>query len=119
MADPLIVIPARRAATRLPDKPLADIHGEAMIVHVWRRAIEAGCGEVLVACDDPEIASAIERAGGTAVLTRSDHPSGSDRVHEAVAARASCEIVVNLQGDLPTLDPALVRTVVEVLRKSP
>ncbi len=83
MARPLIVIPARLGATRLPRKPLADIAGEPMIVHVWRRAMEADCGDVLVATDAPEIAAAIETAGGKAVMTRTDHPSGSDRVFEA------------------------------------
>src|SRR5476649_1569275 len=82
--NPLVVIPSRLASTRLPGKPLADIHGEPMIVHVWRRAMEAAIGPVVVACGDAEIAAAIERAGGTAVLTDPGHPSGSDRIHEAV-----------------------------------
>src|SRR5258708_30077423 len=82
--NPLVVIPSRLAATRLPGKPLADIHGEPMIVHVWRRAMEAAIGPVVVACGDVEIAEAIERAGGTAILTDPDLPTGSDPVHEAV-----------------------------------
>ncbi|TMJ24821.1 MAG: 3-deoxy-manno-octulosonate cytidylyltransferase, partial [Alphaproteobacteria bacterium] len=82
--NPLVVIPSRLAATRLPGKPLADIHGEPMIVHVWRRAVEAAIGPVVVACAEAEIAAAIERAGGRAVLTDPDLPTGSDRVHEAV-----------------------------------
>jgi 3-deoxy-manno-octulosonate cytidylyltransferase (CMP-KDO synthetase) len=107
----LIVIPARMSATRLPGKPLADIHGRPMIVHVWRRAVEARAGHVVVATDSEEIRAAIIAAGGDAVMTRADHASGSDRVHEAVtkvdSARA-VRIIVNLQGDLPSLDPTLV-----------
>jgi 3-deoxy-manno-octulosonate cytidylyltransferase (CMP-KDO synthetase) len=116
--NPLIVIPARLAATRLPGKPLADIHGEPMIVHVWRRAMAAGVGPVLVAAQEPEIARAVEAAGGRARLTRADHPSGSDRVFEAVEAedpRGRHDVVVNLQGDLPTLDPALLASVLAAL----
>jgi 3-deoxy-manno-octulosonate cytidylyltransferase (CMP-KDO synthetase) len=116
--NPLVVIPARMASTRLPGKPLADIGGEPMIVHVWRRAVEAGVGPVVVACAETEIAEAVERAGGRAVLTRPDHPSGSDRIHEAVSrldpGRAH-DAVVNVQGDLPTLDPALVRAALSAL----
>jgi 3-deoxy-manno-octulosonate cytidylyltransferase (CMP-KDO synthetase) len=107
----LIVIPARMHATRLPGKPLADIHGTPMIVHVWRRAVESGAGVVVVATDSDEIAGAVRRAGGDAVMTRSDHVSGSDRVYEAVSKvdpRGAAETIVNLQGDLPTLDPALI-----------
>jgi 3-deoxy-manno-octulosonate cytidylyltransferase (CMP-KDO synthetase) len=115
---PLIVIPARLAATRLPGKPLADIHGEPMIVHVWRRAVAAGVGPVLVAAQEPEIARAIEAVGGRARLTRADHPSGSDRVFEAVGAEdpeGRHDVVINLQGDLPTLDPALLPQVLAPL----
>jgi 3-deoxy-manno-octulosonate cytidylyltransferase (CMP-KDO synthetase) len=102
------------ASTRLPDKPLADIGGAPMIVHVWRRAMEAQVGPVIVACAEPVIAEAVERAGGKAVLTRPDHPSGSDRVHEAVERldpQGAYSVVLNVQGDLPTLDPKLVRVV--------
>lgn len=109
---PIVIIPARLASTRLPGKPLADIAGEPMIVHVLRRAEEAAVGPVVVACAEREIAQAVERAGGQAVMTRSDHPSGSDRVQEAVEridpARRH-DVVVNLQGDLPTIDPAVIR----------
>ena len=108
----LIVIPARLKATRLPDKPLADIGGQPMIVHVWRRAIEADCGPVLVATDAETVRDAVVGAGGDAVLTRQDHATGSDRVFEAVLTRdpdGKFATVVNLQGDLPTLDPASVR----------
>src|SRR5271168_1775639 len=105
--NPLIVIPARLAATRLPDKPLADIHGAPMIVHVWRRALEAGIGPVVVACGDAPILAAIEAAGGHGVLTDPHHPSGSDRVWEAVRKidpDGRHDVIVNVQGDLPTLD---------------
>ena len=110
--SPIVVIPARLAATRLPDKPLADIHGEPMIVHVWRRACEADVGPVAVACAEPQIAEAVEAAGGRAVLTRADHPSGSDRIFEAVETldpEGRHDAVLNLQGDLPTIEPAAVR----------
>ena len=85
MSDPLVLIPARMAATRLPDKPLAEIAGAPMIVHVWRRAVAAGIGPVAVATDSPAILRAIEAAGGHAVITRADHASGSDRIQEAAA----------------------------------
>jgi 3-deoxy-manno-octulosonate cytidylyltransferase (CMP-KDO synthetase) len=107
----LVIIPARMQATRLPGKPLADIHGEPMIVHVWRRAIEANAGRVVVATDSAAIMAAIKAVGGESVMTRADHASGSDRVYEAVVAvdpLATCDVVINLQGDLPTLDPRLV-----------
>jgi 3-deoxy-manno-octulosonate cytidylyltransferase (CMP-KDO synthetase) len=98
-------------ATRLPGKPLADINGEPMIVHVWRRAMAARCGDVIVATDSSEITDAVARAGGEAILTRAGHVSGSDRVYEAITKKdpaGSAGIIVNLQGDLPTLEPALV-----------
>lgn len=104
---PLIVIPARMASTRLPDKPLADIAGRPMIVQVWRRAMESGLGPVVVACDGEAIAAAVRAEGGEAVLTDPDLPSGSDRVWAAVAARPHA-VIINVQGDLPTLDPALL-----------
>jgi 3-deoxy-manno-octulosonate cytidylyltransferase (CMP-KDO synthetase) len=105
----LIVIPARLASTRLPDKPLADIAGEPMIVHVWRRAVAAG--RAVVATDSEEVVAAVRRAGGEAVMTRADHASGSDRVHEAVTQvdpKGAYDVILNLQGDLPALDAALV-----------
>lgn len=105
-------------ATRLPGKPLADIHGTPMIVHVWRRAVESGVGRVVVATDSREILEAVKGQGGEAVMTRADHASGSDRIHEAVTAidpRKTVDVVVNLQGDLPTLDPALVKECVAPL----
>jgi 3-deoxy-manno-octulosonate cytidylyltransferase (CMP-KDO synthetase) len=111
MSDPLVLIPARLAATRLPNKPLADIAGEPMIVHVWRRAVEAGIGPVAVATDAPEIAEAVTAAGGRVVMTRADHASGSDRIFEAVEKldpEGRHDVVVNVQGDLPTIDPAAI-----------
>ena len=119
-SNPIVLVPARLASTRLPGKPLADIGGVPMIVHVWRRAIEAEVGPVVVACAEPEIAEAVTAAGGRAVLTRPDHPSGSDRIFEALQrfdADGHYDLVVNLQGDLPTLDPALVRAALVPLRE--
>jgi 3-deoxy-manno-octulosonate cytidylyltransferase (CMP-KDO synthetase) len=107
--DVLIVIPARMASTRLPGKPLADIAGEPMIVHVMRRAQEADLGAVVVATDSEAIFTCVEKAGGRAVMTRADHVSGSDRIFEALGSAdptGRCGIVVNVQGDLPTLRPA-------------
>jgi 3-deoxy-manno-octulosonate cytidylyltransferase (CMP-KDO synthetase) len=112
MRRTLVVIPARMQSTRLPGKPLADIHGVPMIVHVWRRAMAAETGRVVVATDAEEIVAAIRAAGGEAVMTRADHASGSDRVFEAVNKvdpEGDFEIILNLQGDLPTLEPRLVR----------
>lgn len=116
--SPLIIIPARFAATRLPGKPLADIAGKPMILHVWERAIAAGAGRVVVATDTVSILEVIEKAGGQAVLTRPDHPSGSDRIHEAmqiVDPVGSHNIIINLQGDMPTLDSGLIHAVLAPL----
>ncbi len=112
MTRTLVVIPARMQSTRLPDKPLADIAGEPMIVHVWRRAMAAEVGRVVVATDSEAIVDAIRKVGGEAVMTRADHTSGSDRVFEAVNhidPEIDHDIVLNLQGDLPTLEPHLIR----------
>lgn len=116
MTDPriLVLIPARMAATRLPGKPLADIAGLPMIVHVLRRAEAAAIGRVAVATDTDEIASVVTAYGGEAVMTRPDHPSGSDRIHEAMQKldpQGKAEIVINLQGDFPTITPAAIREV--------
>jgi len=107
-------------ASRLPGKPLVEIHGEPMIVHVWRRAMAANIGEVYVATDNASIADAVTQAGGDAVMTRADHASGSDRVYEAackVGGDLPTDIIVNIQGDLPTLDPASVRACVAPLEE--
>jgi len=112
MPRTIILIPARMASTRLPGKPLADIAGLPMIVHVLRRAEAAGIGEAVVATDSEAVAAAVEKAGGRAVMTRSDHVSGSDRIYEALEAldpEHAVEFVVNVQGDLPTIAPADIR----------
>jgi 3-deoxy-manno-octulosonate cytidylyltransferase (CMP-KDO synthetase) len=114
----IIMIPARMASTRLPGKPLADILGAPMIVHVWRRACEADAGPVVVACAEPEIADAVTAAGGRAVLTSPDLPSGSDRIFaalEAVDPDQRFDTVVNLQGDLPTIDPVAIHAALKPL----
>lgn len=107
----LIVIPARLSATRLPNKPLAMIGDAPMIVHVWRRAVQAGAGPVIVAAGDQAIVDAVKAAGGEAVMTDPALPSGSDRVHAAAEIydpKGDFDVVVNVQGDLPTLEPKLV-----------
>ncbi|MBU6498797.1 MAG: 3-deoxy-manno-octulosonate cytidylyltransferase [Rhodospirillales bacterium] len=116
--NPIVIIPARMAATRLPGKPLADIGGVPMIVHVLRRAQEAGIGPVAVAAGDPEIAAAVTAAGGTAVLTDPSLPRGSDRVHAALTQldpQGRHDVVVNLQGDLPTIPAEYLRAVLAPL----
>ena len=115
----IILIPSRLASTRFPGKPLAEVGGEAMIVKVWRSAVAADVGSVVVACGDKEIAEAIEAAGGNIVMTRPDHPSGSDRIYEALILLdpdRTVERIINLQGDLPTIEPAAIRKVLEPLR---
>ncbi|MCW5678926.1 MAG: 3-deoxy-manno-octulosonate cytidylyltransferase [Xanthobacteraceae bacterium] len=116
--DLIVLIPARMRATRLPGKPLADIHGKPMILHVLDRAREAGIGISAVATDDEGIRAAVEGAGGRAIMTRADHQTGSDRIFEALGkadAAAEISIVVNLQGDLPTIEPDSIRRVVAPL----
>jgi 3-deoxy-manno-octulosonate cytidylyltransferase (CMP-KDO synthetase) len=110
----IVLIPARMRSQRLPDKPLAMIGGVPMIVQVWRRACEAEVGPVVVACAEPEIAAAVEAHGGQAALTDPDLPSGTDRIFQALKRMDPAgrfERVINLQGDLPTLDPAAIRAV--------
>ena len=110
--NPIVLIPSRLASTRLPGKPLAYIAGAPMIVHVWRRAVAAAIGPVVVACGDREIADAVEAAGGRAVMTDPDLPTGSDRIAAAIARLdpgREYDAVINVQGDLPTLDPEAVR----------
>jgi 3-deoxy-manno-octulosonate cytidylyltransferase (CMP-KDO synthetase) len=119
MAEPLVLIPARMASRRLPGKPLADIAGEPMIVRVMRQAQAARIGPVVVATDSEAIAACVEKAGGRAVMTRADHVSGSDRIYEALAAadpERNADIVVNLQGDVPTLEPGDLARALEPLR---
>ena len=116
--NPIVLIPARLASTRLPDKPLADIAGEAMIVRVWRQAMAAKAGPVVVAAAEQAIVDAIAHAGGRAVLTDPQLPSGTDRIFAALRSvdpKGAHDVVVNLQGDLPALDPASVRAVTDAL----
>jgi len=121
--NPVVIIPARMASTRLPGKPLADIGGVPMIVRVWARAMAAGIGPVVVAAAEAEIADAVERAGGHAVLTHPGLPSGSDRVFAALQGldppdengKVRYDTVINCQGDLPALDPAQLQAVAAAL----
>ena len=118
MPDTIILIPARLASTRFPSKPLADLHGEPMIVHVLHHAKAAGIGETVVATDSAAIAAAVEEAGGRAVMTRSDHVSGSDRIYEALEKldpERRIENIVNVQGDLPTINPTDIRAALQPL----
>jgi 3-deoxy-manno-octulosonate cytidylyltransferase (CMP-KDO synthetase) len=119
--NPILLIPARMASTRLPNKPLAEIAGVPMIVRVWARAVASGLGPVVVAAGEPEIVTAVEKAGGRAVLTDPDMPSGSDRIWQAlgmVDPSGKHDVVVNLQGDLPALDPEQLKAAVGALAKS-
>lgn len=113
---PLIVIPARMAATRLPGKPLADIAGRPMIAWMLERALAADVGPVVVAAGDPEIVAAVEAAGGRAVLTDPDLPSGTDRIQAALTAvGGDHDVIMNLQGDMPTIAPATIRAALAAL----
>ncbi|POF34012.1 3-deoxy-manno-octulosonate cytidylyltransferase [Roseibium marinum] len=108
----LVIIPARLAATRLPRKPLADICGKPMIVRVLEQAQNADIGPVAVACDDKDIADAVQDHGGRAIMTRPDHPSGSDRIQEAVNLvdpDGRYDVVLNVQGDVPLIAPEAIR----------
>jgi len=114
-SDVVVLIPARMQATRLPGKPLADINGRPMILHVFDRAQEAAIGEAVIATDDDAIRAAATAAGARVVMTRADHPSGSDRIFEALTKidpDGKIGVVVNLQGDLPTIAPALIAAVI-------
>jgi 3-deoxy-manno-octulosonate cytidylyltransferase (CMP-KDO synthetase) len=116
---PIIIIPSRIGSTRLPRKPLADIAGKPMIVHVLERATESKLGPVVVACDHEEIAAAVRQAGGQAVMTKPEHPRGSDRIWEAFNAlpdNAHYDAVINVQGDEPTLDPKHIRAAYDLLK---
>jgi 3-deoxy-manno-octulosonate cytidylyltransferase (CMP-KDO synthetase) len=116
--NPVILIPARMESTRLPGKPLADIAGRPMIVQVWLRAVAAKLGPVYVATDSAEVCRAVEAAGGQAVMTRADHQSGSDRIAEALSnldPNRRFDTVINVQGDLPTIDPQIIAAVASPL----
>src|SRR5690606_4686044 len=120
--SPLLIIPARLGAQRLPRKPLADIHGVPMILHTWKRAQEANVGRVLIACAEPELVEVVQAAGAEAVLTDPSLPSGTDRVYAAwqqVDPAEKTEIILNIQGDLPTLAPATVQAVMACLQHTP
>lgn len=122
MMKTLTLIPARLGSTRLPNKPLADICGKPMIVHVAERAAAAGLGRTVVATDSEEIFAAVEAHGHEAVMTRSDHESGSDRIYEALLAldpSGEVDAVINVQGDLPTIDPETIRSALRPLEDGP
>lgn len=116
--NPIVIIPARLDASRLPDKVLADIGGVPMVVQAWRRGMEAGIGPVIVAAAEQKIADAVEKAGGKAVLTDPNLPSGSDRIHQALARLdpgRTFDAVVNLQADLPNIEPAPIKAALDLL----
>lgn len=118
--NPLVLIPSRMASTRLPGKPLADINGLPMIVQVYKRASEANIGRVVVAADDQSIMDAVLEAGGEAILTRTDHTNGSDRIHEAMEAvdpDGDHDVIINVQGDLPTVDVRSIQAACKILEK--
>ena len=117
-SNPIILIPARLESTRLPNKVLADIHGKPMIVHVMERAREVDIGPVVIAAGDEEIIDAVREAGGDAILTDPAHPSGSDRIFEALTLfdpDGTHDAIVNVQGDLPTIDPNSIQAAFDVL----
>lgn len=115
-ASPVILIPARMASTRLPGKPLADIGGKPMVVRMLEIGLEAAIGPVAIACDGEEIAAAVRAAGGAAILTDPGLPSGSDRIWQALTRLGdNHDIIINVQGDMPTLDPAVIRQVLGLL----
>lgn len=118
--NPIIIIPVRMAASRLPNKPLADIHGEPMVVRVWRCGMAANLGPVVVACCGPEIEEAVKKAGGQAVITDPALPKGTDRIYAALkqidgSEQPHHDVVINLQGDLPTMSASLLRQVLAPL----
>jgi 3-deoxy-manno-octulosonate cytidylyltransferase (CMP-KDO synthetase) len=121
ISNPIVLIPTRLAATRLPNKPLAEIAGAPMIVHVWKRAVAAAIGPVIVASGDQIIVDVIEREGGRAVLTDPELPTGSDRIQAAITlldpGRAH-DAVVNVQGDMPMLDPSAIRLALAALAET-
>lgn len=114
------IIPARFASTRLPGKPLVDIHGKPMVVHVMERALESGADRVIVATDHQQVADAVSAAGGEVCMTRADHQSGTERLAEVIDRYQFADetIIVNVQGDEPMIPPVIVRQVAENLAKS-
>lgn len=120
--NPIILIPARLQSVRLPQKMLADIHGKPLIHYVVEAALASGIGPVYVACAEPEIKDAVESIGGKAVLTDPNHPSGSDRIFEAlqkIDPTKNFDIVINLQGDLPTVKPDIFKTLLTPFEQNP
>ncbi|MEC8372478.1 MAG: 3-deoxy-manno-octulosonate cytidylyltransferase [Pseudomonadota bacterium] len=118
-SNPVILIPARMGSTRFPDKVLAEIAGAPMIVQVWRRAQEAALGRIVVAAAEPAIVAAVEAVGGEAVLTDPEHPSGSDRIYEAlmkIDPAGYHDAIVNVQGDLPTIEPDAIHAAIAPLQ---
>ena len=121
MMKNLIIIPARLESTRLPNKPLADINGEPMIAHVYKRAKEANIAKVIVAAGNVEIKEVIENIGGEAILTNPDHASGSDRIYEALNMydkESKFDIIVNLQGDLPNIHKDALSKIISLLESN-
>src|SRR5690606_2438779 len=121
LSNPIIIIPVRMASTRLPNKPLADIAGKPMIVHVYERCMEASFAPVVVASADKEINDVIEKMGGRAVLTDPALPSGSDRIGQALNRLddgKNYDTIINVQGDLPQIDPDIIATSFELLNKT-
>lgn len=119
-SNPVILIPARMGSTRFPDKVLAEIAGAPMIVQVWRRAQEAALGRIVVAAAEPAIVAAVEAVGGEAVLTDPEHPTGSDRIYEAlmkIDPAGDHDAIVNVQGDLPTIEPDAIRAAIAPLQR--
>lgn len=119
--NPIIIIPARMGAMRLPQKPLADIQGKPMIQHVWERAVQAAIAPVVVATDHQEIADLIQSQGGQAVMTDAVLPSGSDRVYHAleqIDPQGVYDVAINLQGDLPNIDPVTIQKALTPLAHS-
>ncbi|MBY0427777.1 MAG: 3-deoxy-manno-octulosonate cytidylyltransferase [Alphaproteobacteria bacterium] len=121
LSNPILLIPARMQASRLPGKPMANIAGKPMIVHVWERAVESGLGRVVVAAAEQQIVDAINAAGGEAVLTDANLPTGSDRIYQALSKldpNQKHDAVINVQGDVPTLESKYIRTAYETLQTS-
>ena len=120
MKNTAIIIPARLGAKRFPNKPLAKINNVPMIIHVLNRAKESKVGEVFVATPDDEIFQVIKENGGKAILTKMDHPSGSDRVYEAYKQKLKnkVDLIINLQGDMPNIKPNFISKLVKLMRKN-
>jgi len=119
MKNTAIIIPTRLEAKRFPNKPLAKINNIPMIIHVLNRATESGVGKVLIATPDEEIVKIVEKNGGEAILTKKNHPSGSDRVHEAYLKKLEnkVDLIINLQGDMPNIKPSAISKLNDIMKK--